>query len=314
MMKCEDFINKLKHIVSLPTTYYSVAGGDWAKWNGKSWNFDCVILVKAILWGWNENKNHAHGGAVYGSNGVYDDSADTIINRCKNVSSSFKNIVPGELLYMAGHVGIYIGDGQVIECTAAWEGKVLYSKIDNSGNRSRNGIYAGKWLKHGKLPYIEYSIQDTTTNIENKEENQKGPDYTGVITYQAYTGEWLPEVNKCDNTDDGFAGIGTKTITGFRCKPQYGEIIYEAHLKGGNWIGAVNSKDYKKNDTKNPNSYAGIYGKPIDGIRIKSTRGYVDYRAKTKEDGWLPWARGFGSKGDLFAGIYGHDIIGIQMK
>lgn len=313
MMKCEDFINKLKHIVSLPTTYYSVAGGDWAKWNGKSWNFDCVILVKAILWGWNENKNHAHGGAVYGSNGVYDDSADTIINRCKNVSSSFKNIVPGELLYMAGHVGIYIGDGQVIECTAAWEGKVLYSKIDNSGNRSRNGISAGKWLKHGKLPYLTYDESDTTSSTESKTETTE-PDYTGVITYQAYTGEWLPEVNKCDDTYDGFAGIGTKTISGFRCKPQYGEITYEAHLKGGNWIGAVNSKDYKKNDTKNPNSYAGIYGKPIDGIRIKSTRGYVDYRAKTKEDGWLPWARGFGSKGDLFAGIYGHDIIGIQMK
>ena len=43
----------------------------------------------------------------------------------------------------------------------------------------------------------------------------------GIITYQAYTGEWLPEVSKCDNTYDGFAGIGTKTITGFRCKPQY---------------------------------------------------------------------------------------------
>lgn len=121
-------------------------------------------------------------------------------------------------------------------------------------------------------------------------------------------------MNKCDNTYDGFAGISNKIISGFRCKPQYGEIIYEAHLKGGNWIGAVNSKDYKKNDIKNPNSYAGIYGKAIDGIRIKSTRGYVDYRAKTKEDGWLPWARGFGDTGDEFAGIYGHEIIGIQMK
>lgn len=312
-MRVKDFIEKLKHIASLPTTYYSVSGGDWAKWNGKSWNFDCVILIKAILWGWNENKNHAHGGAVYGSNGVYDDSADTIINRCKNVSSNFKKIETGELLYMTGHVGIYIGDGQVIECTAAWESKVLYSKIDSKGNRSRNGISAGRWLKHGKLPYLTYDESDTTSSTENKTETTE-PDYTGVITYQAYTGEWLPEVSKCDNTYDGFAGIGAKSISGFRCKPQYGEIIYEAHLKGGNWIGAVNSKDYKKNDIKNPNSYAGIYGKAIDGIRIKSTRGYVDYRVKTKEDGWLPWARGFGSEGDLFAGIYGHEIIGIQMK
>lgn len=169
-MKVKDFIEKLKHIASLPTTYYSVSGGDWAKWNGKSWNFDCVILIKAILWGWNENKNHAHGGAVYGSNGVYDDSADTIINRCKNVSSNFKKIETGELLYMAGHVGIYIGDGQVIECTAAWESKVVYSKIDSNGNRSRNGISAGRWLKHGKLPYLTYDESDTTSSTENKTE------------------------------------------------------------------------------------------------------------------------------------------------
>lgn len=308
MMKATDFINKLKHIASLPTTYYSVSGGDWAKWNGRTWNFDCVILVKAVLWGWNESKNHAHGGAVYASNGVKDDGADTIIKRCKNVSSNFKNIQVGELLWMPGHVGIYIGNGQVIECTAAWESKVLYSRIDSKGNRSRNGIYCGRWLKHGKLPYLTYESKIET--VQSKTE----VNYTGVITYQAYTEQWLPEVNKCDNTDEGFAGIGTQPISGFRCKPQYGEIIYEAHQKGGNWLGAVNSKDYKKNDTKNNNSYAGIYGKPIDGIRIKSTKGYVDYRVKTKEDGWLPWARGFGDTGNEFAGIYGHAIIGIQMK
>ena len=29
-MKVKDFIEKLKHIASLPTTYYSVSGGDWA--------------------------------------------------------------------------------------------------------------------------------------------------------------------------------------------------------------------------------------------------------------------------------------------
>ena len=45
--------------------------------------------------------------------------------------------------------------------------------------------------------------------------------YTGIITYQAYTDEWLPEVSKCDDTNSGYAGISNKTISGFRCKPQY---------------------------------------------------------------------------------------------
>lgn len=193
-MKVTDFINKLKHIASLPTTYYSVAGGNWAKWNGRSWNFDCVILIKAVLWGWNENKNHAHGGAVYGSNGVYDDSADGIINRCKNVSSNFKSIQAGELLYMPGHVGIYIGNGQVIECTAAWEAKVLYSKIDSNGNRSRNGINCGRWLKHGKLPYLEYvsansnnSTSNTSKNKTNK--NIKAGNKVKVLKAVQYNGQ-----------------------------------------------------------------------------------------------------------------------------
>lgn len=135
------------------------------------------------------------------------------------------------------------------------------------------------------------------------------PDYTGTITYQAFTNRWLPEVNKCDNTPDGYAGIGNEFITGFRCKPQFGEIIYEAHALNGAWLGEVNSKDYKSNDVDNGLSYAGIYGRPIDAIRIKSTKGYVDYRVKTKR-GWLPWVRQY----EDYAGNFGEPIIGIQMK
>lgn len=136
-------------------------------------------------------------------------------------------------------------------------------------------------------------------------------DYTGTITYQAYTNKWLSEVKKCDDTPNGYAGIYNDPITAFRCKSQYGEIIYEAHELGGKWLGAVNSKDYSNGSY---NSYAGILGKKIDGIRIKSTKGYVNYRVHTIEDGWLKWARGFGDSGNQFAGVYGHTIDGIQMK
>lgn len=302
-MNNKVFVEKLRHIASLPTIYYSVAGGDWAKWNGKSWNFDCVILVKAILWGWNENKNHPHGGAIYGSNGVYDDSTEQIINRCYNVSSDFTNIEVGELLWMNGHVGIYIGNREVIECTAGWEGGVLYSKIGNNGERTRNGVQIYSWKKHGKLPYIEYL----------KEQPSSEPDYTGTITYQAYTNKWLPEVNKCDHTNDGYAGLNNEVICGFRCKPQFGELIYKAHIKNGQWLDEVNSKDYSKNDGS---SYAGLYGNPIDMIKIKSTKGWVKYRVKTIEDGWLEWVESKdydNSDANSYAGIPGHTIIGIQM-
>lgn len=148
----------------------------------------------------------------------------------------------------------------------------------------------------------------------NKDLPSSNKECTGKIIYQACTNAWLPEVNSHDvdnNTSNSYAGILGQPITGFRCKPTYGEIIYEAHEKNGNWIGAVNSKDYSAG---NGNSYAGFIGKQIDGIRIKSTKGYVDYRVHTIEDGWLSWAKGFGDSGNEYAGIYGHTIDAIQMK
>lgn len=140
------------------------------------------------------------------------------------------------------------------------------------------------------------------------------PDYTGTITYQAYANSWLPEVNKCDNTNNGYAGIGNTYISAFRCKPQYGEIIYQAHKLNGDWLPEVNSKDYSKG---NGDSFAGIYGKAIDAFRIKSTRGYVKYRCLVKINGklkWLDWVIGFGDKPNEYAGIFGMPIYGIQMK
>ena len=144
-----------------------------------------------------------------------------------------------------------------------------------------------------------------------KSNNQQTvPNYTGTITYQAYAnGRWYEEVNKCDSTPNGYAGDGVNFISGVRAKPQYGEIIIQSHLLNGSWLAEINSKDYIANNTTNGNSYSGIYGKPIDAIKIHSTKGYVDYRVKTKK-GWLPWVR----QGNDYAGNIGEAIIGIQMK
>ena len=159
--KNSEFIKILKHIANLPTTYYS-GGNDWSKWNGKSWNFDCVVSIKSVLWGWDENKRKAHGGAVYASNGVPDFTCNDGLKYCTDVTNNFKDIIPGEYLCMKGtgydHVGIYLGDGKVFEVTTAWgvDGATI-SEIDDKGNRSKDKVKCLNWTYHGKLKWIDYN-------------------------------------------------------------------------------------------------------------------------------------------------------------
>ena len=119
--------------------------------------FDCVGLVKGIIWGWNADKNALYGGAEYESNGLDDCGAGIggLISKCTDVSTDFSKIVAGELLWLNGHVGVYIGDGMAIECTTAWDDKV--QKVE-CWNVKKTGI-GRKWSKHGKLPWVDYSAK-----------------------------------------------------------------------------------------------------------------------------------------------------------
>lgn len=127
--------------------------------SGKGYfGFDCVNLIKGVLWGWTGNLNHANGGATYATNGVPDTNADGLINRCYNVSTNFANIERGDVVWIKGHVGIYIGNGKVIECTPGWQNKVQYSALGNHGTIS--GLPTRVWTKHGKMPYIKYDGSD----------------------------------------------------------------------------------------------------------------------------------------------------------
>lgn len=125
--------------------------------------FDCVCLVKGILWGWSGNANAKYGGAAYNSNGVPDIGTEKIIGECSGVSTTFNNVMPGELLWKNGHVGVYIGDGLAVECTPSYKGGAQITAVKNIGTKS--GYYATTWTKHGKLPYVDYTDQTTTTAI-----------------------------------------------------------------------------------------------------------------------------------------------------
>ena len=119
-----------------------------------AFGFDCVNLIKGILWGWNGNRNAIWGGAVYASNGVPDINADAMIHRCIGTTSNFSNIQPGEAVWLPGHIGVYVGNGKVIECTPSWSDGVQETACLNIEPIA--GLNGRRWKLHGKIPYITY--------------------------------------------------------------------------------------------------------------------------------------------------------------
>ncbi len=116
--------------------------------------FDCVGLIKALLWGWNGDPSKAYGGAVYTSNDVPDKNANQMIGLCRDVTNDFTGIQPGEVVWMTGHIGVYIGDGLAVECTPKWEDGDQITAVHNIGKVS--GYNGRSWSRHGKLPWLRY--------------------------------------------------------------------------------------------------------------------------------------------------------------
>ena len=183
VMKASEFVAKLKDVAQNYKTLYvmgcfgaPLTGGNVSRYcNNHAYNkqaartkmikaaanqnppvfgFDCVCLIKGILWGWRGDASKTYGGASYAVNGVPDIGADTMITKCKGVSTNFSNVEVGEALWCSGHIGVYIGGGLAVECSPAFDNDVQITAVKNMGTKS--GYNARTWTKHGKLPYIEY--------------------------------------------------------------------------------------------------------------------------------------------------------------
>lgn len=125
-----------------------------------TFGFDCVCLIKGLLWGWNGDATKTYGGAGYAVNGVPDIGADSMIGVCKDVSTDFSKIEVGEAVWLKGHIGIYIGDGLAVECTPAWKNCVQITAC----NCTKSGYSRRNWTKHGKLPYVSYAGASESVN------------------------------------------------------------------------------------------------------------------------------------------------------
>lgn len=151
-----------------------------------TFGFDCVCFIKGILWGWCGDASRTYGGASYTSNGVPDIGANEMIKRCYDVTTDFSDIVPGECVWMDGHVGVYVGNGLAVECSPKWENKVQITAC----NTTVDGYNRRNWTKHGKLPYIEYEEKPEELHLLDEVRIKEG-----VTTYYNGVGmaAWVPK-------------------------------------------------------------------------------------------------------------------------
>lgn len=159
--------------------------------SGKSTAFDCVGLIKGILWGWTSTDN-----PKYSSGGVPDISANSMIKVCTGVSSDFKTIIQGEAVWLPGHIGVYIGDGLVIEATPAWKNGVQITKL-----------LQRKWKVHGKLPWVNYIETGVRLIVDGKEVKAEIQNNVTVASVRDMASALGATVNWDENTR-------TVTVTG----------------------------------------------------------------------------------------------------
>jgi hypothetical protein len=163
-----------------------------------TFGFDCVCLIKGVLWGWKGDKNAIYGGASYACNGVPDIGADTMITVCKNISTDFSKIEVGEAVWMEGHIGVYVGDGLAVECTPRWDNKVQITAC----NRSVSGYNRRNWTKHGRLPYVTY-VQQTAPSEPSEPavpaSSFKKGDLVKITGEKYYSGKTIPKWVKAKN-------------------------------------------------------------------------------------------------------------------
>lgn len=117
-----------------------------------TFGFDCVCMIKGLLWGWCGDSTRVYGGAQYASNNVPDLGANTMFSKCRDKSTDFSCLEVGEAVWLSGHIGIYIGDGLAVECTPSWKDGVQITAC----NCQKEGYPTRNWTKHGKLPYVSY--------------------------------------------------------------------------------------------------------------------------------------------------------------
>ena len=129
---------------------------------------DCYGLIKSYLWWTDDN-----GNPLY--NATQDTNTAGAFNRAKEKGTlSTLPEIPGLILWMSGHVGVYCGNGRFIELmgngTGAFEGMLVNGKITKGSKFTH-------WFKDVNITYIheqeDEMLKEKVAILEKKIEDLK---------------------------------------------------------------------------------------------------------------------------------------------
>ena len=156
-MKVNDFVTKALAYEQRPTLYK--LGTYMNRKSGKYILCDCSGLIKGILWGYPDK-------GKYGSNGVPDTNANNIITtQCTGVTYDMSELKKGMVVWMPGHIGIYCGDGVVVESSPRWENGIQRTYPKGCIIRNKHNLNTRKWSKCGYLKWVDYTTTADLTKV-----------------------------------------------------------------------------------------------------------------------------------------------------
>lgn len=246
---------------------------------------DCIGLMKGYMW-----TDESTGKQSYGSNGCRDLSANGMFNAATE-KGTIKTLpeIPGLILWKSGHVGTYIGNGELVEAKGFSYG-VVRSKVSARGFTH--------WFK---LPGLEYVGEaDTTTPVAaecalGERTLRKGSKGEDVKTLQLA----LASINySCGKADGEY---GTKTLNAVKAFQTdhslevdgvYGPLTHAAMIDA---IQGPDEVEDSGGDTPSPTNVAKVTATSLN-VRIGAGTQYAIATTVHKGDelpvpetaGWAP--------------------------
>lgn len=142
------------------------------------YGYDCCGLIKAYFM-----SDYGTTSVIYDAKYDKDAYGITVGNASEKGYINSMPEIPGLLLYMKGHCGVYIGNGEVIECTASQSiSKTKYGKVCLSKLTDRN------WQFYTKSKWLDYV-------------NEEKPAITNEETYIVQKGDTLTQISKKYNVN-----------------------------------------------------------------------------------------------------------------